>query len=484
MDEFIQLLKRKGVLNMPKNIMLLLSIIAALAISTSSFANEKEASDAFKNGSDTISGSDIIQSTYSQHLTFEQRVACQKAIEQVYWNHRIWPQENPQPKPSLESIISDEAIRIKAEDVLRKSHALDYYWKRPITPEQLQQEMNRMALHTRKPGILKELLNALQDDPFMIAECLARPVLADRLLRNWYAFDERFHGIVRQQAEKDIENYKDLSRLKLMSGHYKETEWIKLSDNINTKPMHINNGTHQIILNEEDWLILLQKLEEDFTINDKRKDSRPITRYVIINAPQILASGKISLLKEDANRFYVIAIISNEKNRIKAAVVEWRKRPFEEWMHRLPKAFNNEIPDYIYAYRKPVIADNICDNDTWTPTFVGGAPSERYWHTAVWTGMEMIIWGGWTNTGGIYNPSTDTWVETSLVNVPLARFNHTAVWSGTEMIVWGGDDTNSSLNTGGRYNPDTDSWIATNTINAPEARFWHTAIWTGSEMII
>jgi len=28
-------------------------------------------------------------------LTFTDRVAYQRAIEEVYWRHRIWPKENP-----------------------------------------------------------------------------------------------------------------------------------------------------------------------------------------------------------------------------------------------------------------------------------------------------------------------------------------------------------------------------------------------------
>src|SRR5215831_1853261 len=40
-------------------------------------------------------------------LTFEDRVAAQRAIEQVYWNHRIWPQENSGSKPSLSDVLPD-----------------------------------------------------------------------------------------------------------------------------------------------------------------------------------------------------------------------------------------------------------------------------------------------------------------------------------------------------------------------------------------
>src|SRR5437899_8411064 len=84
------------------------------------------------------------------------------------------------------------------------------------------------------------------------------------------------------------------------------------------------------------------------------------------------------------------------------------------------------------------------------------APDARYYHTAVWTGSEMIAWGGidlfdFFNTGGRYNPGTDSWTPTSTTGAPEARYSHTAVWSGTEMIVWGGTNNATDFNTGGRY---------------------------------
>ena len=91
-----------------------------------------------------------------------------------------------------------------------------------------------------------------------------------------------------------------------------------------------------------------------------------------------------------------------------------------------------------------------------------GRPDGRVSHTAVWTGSEMIVWGGEDNandlsTGGRYNPANDSWMATSTTNAPDARRSHTAVWTGTEMIVWGGSDDANHLNTGGRYNPANDS---------------------------
>ena len=51
-----------------------------------------------------------------------------------------------------------------------------------VTPDQLQAEINRMASHTRQPEVLRQLFVALGNDPFIIAECLARTVLSERLV--------------------------------------------------------------------------------------------------------------------------------------------------------------------------------------------------------------------------------------------------------------------------------------------------------------
>jgi hypothetical protein len=114
-------------------------------------------------------------------LTFAERAAYQRAIEDVYWRHRIWPKENPNPKPTLDAVMSQAQLEKKVTDCLRKSKSLEYYWQRPITAEQLQAEMDRMAKHTKEPEVLRELFESLGNDPCVIAECLARPLLAERL---------------------------------------------------------------------------------------------------------------------------------------------------------------------------------------------------------------------------------------------------------------------------------------------------------------
>ena len=59
----------------------------------------------------------------------------QRAIEDVYWRHRIWPKENPNPKPLFDAVMSQTQLEKKVEDYLRNSQALEDYWGQPLTPE-------------------------------------------------------------------------------------------------------------------------------------------------------------------------------------------------------------------------------------------------------------------------------------------------------------------------------------------------------------
>src|SRR5438876_10701493 len=118
----------------------------------------------------------------SAPLTFAERVVYQRAIEEVYWRHRIWPMQRPDPKPSLDAVMSQAQLEKKVEDHLRKSQALEDSWQRLITPDQLQAEIERTTNHTKQPTVLREIFAALGNDPFVIAECLPRPVLPERLI--------------------------------------------------------------------------------------------------------------------------------------------------------------------------------------------------------------------------------------------------------------------------------------------------------------
>ena len=124
--------------------------------------------------------------------------------------------------------------------------------------------------------------------------------------------------------------------------------------------------------------------------------------------------------------------------------------------------------------------------DLWSTTSMEGAPSPRAYHSMVWTGEEMIVWGGLTDgpvafgDGARYHPGRDRWTTVSSTAAPSARFYHTAVWTGAEMLVYGGPDDRALW----RYRPDADLWSSYATATSPPARHWHTATWTGCEMLV
>jgi N-acetylneuraminic acid mutarotase len=432
-------------------------------------------------------------------LTFEERVAYQRAIEEVYWRHRIWPKERPDRKPSLDALVSQAQIEKKVAGYLRNSQALEDYWQRPITAEQLQAEMDRMATHTRQPEVLRELFEALGNDPFVIAECLARAALADRLVTNWYAYDQRIHGALKQRAEADLQAHPTVEQMKQLSGKYSEIELIKSDSG---EDEHNRGHEHGVTLNSREWDETVQRLAATFNKSGTATArsfgtniGRVSTRSKNAAADEDFGSisiGRVSRLQQDEDRYYVTAVVNKTKEHLKLVTVSWPKEPQESWLARAENGFPSGTTVPGHRYVLPMISNESGCTDTWTAT--SGAPDGRSGHTAVWTGSEMIIWGGpgfvdVLNTGGTYNPTTDSWTPTTLTNAPDGRFAHTAVWTGSEMIIWGGYIWDNvfgqiNLNTGGRYNPVTNSWTATSTNNAPEGRSSHTAVWTGNEMIV
>ena len=350
-------------------------------------------------------------------LTFAERVGYQRTIEEVYWRHRIWPKENPNPKPSLDAVMSQAQLEKKVEEYLRNSQLLARQSQRPITPDQLQAEINRMASHTRQPDVLRELLAALGNDPFIVAECLARPILSERLVNELHTASNPPRGI----------------------------------------------ESHELLTAETGYSV---------------STDDPDCRYYLpeITSPPVEdpAGGCID------DTWSATSTTGAPAARTEHAAV-WTGTEMIVWGGESDFGSLNTGGRYNPS------------TDTWVALPTSGAPDPRWEHTAVWTGTEMIVWGGasaccftFVNTGGRYNPSTDSWVATTITGAPDPRWEHTAVWTGTEMIVWGGANQNGYvyLNTGGRYNPSTDSWVVTTTIGAPDPRAFQTAVWTGTEMIV
>src|SRR6476469_7165028 len=127
----------------------------------------------------------LAQRTVSKRtLTFAERVAYQREIEEVYWHHRIWPKENSKPKPPLDAVISHTQLEENVKHYLSQSDLVTAQRCMPIAAVELQTEIDRMANHSKQPEVLRELFAALGNDPLVIAECIGRPVLVERLFNS------------------------------------------------------------------------------------------------------------------------------------------------------------------------------------------------------------------------------------------------------------------------------------------------------------
>lgn len=137
--------------------------------------------------------------------------------------------------------------------------------------------------------------------------------------------------------------------------------------------------------------------------------------------------------------------------------------------------------------------------DSWSPMSNVNAPATRTFPAAVWTGSDMLIWGGLdsayiqfegslvyelSNTGGKYNPSTNTWA--SISGSPLSgRYRVPAVYGGGYMVIWGGTDGPNIFENGARYNPTTDVWTSIPTAApSPGADGGSRMFWTGTYVLV
>jgi len=121
---------------------------------------------------------------------------------------------------------------------------------------------------------------------------------------------------------------------------------------------------------------------------------------------------------------------------------------------------------------------------------VAEAPIEsRSVPASAWTGQELLVWGGWErgvslaffDDGAAYDPASDSW--RSLPPAPISARAPLSVWTGTEWILWGTGlrRTERPLD-GAAYDPAANAWrtIAPGPIELTDA----TAVWTGEEMIV
>ena len=434
--------------------------------------------------------------SHSKTLTFAERVKYQRAIEEVYWHHRIWPTQNSKLKPSLDAVLSQADIEKKVEDYLRNSQLLADDWHHPLSAAQLQDEMNRMAQHTEQPEVLREIFAALGNDPFVVAECLARPTLAESSLMNLHSSDQISH---RELAESARTETKSATATKTVTGKYVLPSVSPAGCTVNTwaatstvnapagRAFHtaVWTGSEMIVWGgQNDNQVFNNGARYNPATDSWRSISNPGAptggKAVWTGNEVIIWGGESGARYNPVTNSWTAVSTANAPLYRGNHTVAWTGSEMIVWGGVDPFGFAlNTGGKYNPG------------TNSWAATSTTNAPAARSQHTALWTGNEMIVWGGLDyfgayglRTGGKYNPSTDSWTATSLTDAPSNRHQHTAVWTGIEMIVWGGTNVSGVFNSGGRYNPAANSWTATSITNSPPGRARHTAVWTGSEMIV
>ncbi len=128
-------------------------------------------------------------------------------------------------------------------------------------------------------------------------------------------------------------------------------------------------------------------------------------------------------------------------------------------------------------------------------TKLAAPPEARTDAVTVWSGRQasgrdLIMWGGYSGLGGdlhddgfSWDPGTNAW--TAIAQSPLsARAGAGAVFTGSEVVVWGGyGEGESALGDGAAYDPETDRWRMLPDAPIPPAIPVAT-VWTGEEVLV
>lgn len=177
-------------------------------------------------------------------------------------------------------------------------------------------------------------------------------------------------------------------------------------------------------------------------------------------------------------------------------LVKWaRRRPVHAALAGLAALFVVTVAGLLWPRPQVIIEPPRVPGGTptglgvWQERVPGAGPLAGRWlHSMVWTGRELILWGGlggiYFDDGARYDPMTGAWKLVSKNGAPAQRSTHSAVWTGSEMLIWGGSGEHGEINDGARYDPATDTWRPMNAMGAPVGRSSHSTVWTGTQMIV
>ncbi len=400
-------------------------------------------------------------------LSLEERIVYQARIERVYADQENSARDSS--KDERAATLSGEELRAKVEKQLKLVGALKQVWGRKISEADLQREYERILRHSNNPAQLKRIFHALDDDPDVIARCLIQPILLRRQVSQSYWWDPEIHSETRRRAEEELASQDGLGRLHLFSGQGTLTEY-RLDNGEHAPRVDFEDGVQIRYLDQTAWEAMLAGLEHRWGISDTGEPDS-----------QVVPLLQYSPLEEQKEYFWASVILERDATHVKMANSTWWKETFSDWWQEHSADFSIDAPTIrrpielqrpkALVQQQSVKADRALSS-TWYSLAAGDSntPSAREGHTVVWTGSQMIIWGGTNGTqyfksGGIYDPATDSWSPTSEgTNCPVARTAHTGsrhTWDGNQvMVIWGGWNGSTNYDSGSSYRVSTDTWSA------------------------
>ena len=349
-------------------------------------------------------------------LSFEQRVEAMRAIESVYNRHRDFARP-------LDEVLPRAALETRVRTYLKQSAALREIWRQPITTRALDDEVRRIVASSRMPARLHEVFAALGNDPRLLRECLARPLLAERLARQMFSEGAQLSG---------------------------ESSWSAF------------------------WSRVESGLPEEPVDGEVAVDSQEGGRFV-----EPASSVSPTCYPDDT--WTAMALPQ--------ATIPGFESDHAIWTGNELLAFKGSSQATQGGIYEPA-------TDSWTGLTVPPFGSIPQGAQAVWIGNEVIFWGGYVPLAANqptdyvrYNPFAGTWAT-----IPSGSsdglLDHSVVYTGTELIVWGGNSYRytttpivTTLASGVRYNPSTGARIPFGPLGQPP-RAAHSAVWTGSVMLL
>jgi len=413
-------------------------------------------------------------------LTLEDRIQYQSLMERIYLEQRDTAALEAPKAVSVEQPIPREEIHRKIFTRLRMTIALEKIWGQSITESALQTEYRRILENSRDPELLQELFGALDEDSDVIARLLVQPILVRHRLHESYWWDAEIHSTVLQMAEGELLSDDGAGELGGFSGQYTETEW-RLVGQGDPRRIEFENGVQIRFLGPQQWEALLTDLGHRWNGDAAPEGAGPG-----------LPLYEFTRLEEGKEYFWSSVILHQDATSLRMGSYTWFKESFSKWWSANEGRFPIEIGEDEQPIRlsppehsnQPEITtkDGEVTDDAWYSLNSSDpdTPVAREQHTAVWTGTQMIIWGGtngtqYFNSGGVYDPATDSWSATSQgAGCPTNRIDHAAIWSRNRMFIWGGWNGTTNYNTGAKYNPVTDTWVAMAVdAETPSARHGH-----------